>query len=299
MDSGCGGAIGSFGLSYSHVTNGFPQSSRNTTKSQVIIRHPWPVRLWHWINALTMILALVTGVLIFNIHPRLYWGEDGHAGMASILSLSASHTNTETPRFDLQIGSHHWDVTGIMGAIDNEGSDQYILIAATPADFQFGGTRIWHFLAAWILVGAWIAYGLYIALGGRLAKMLWPTREDRTLRNLAYELRQHLLFKRARGSAAQRYNLLQKLSYLLVVVFLVPVLILSGLTMSNAVTAAFPDLFSLFGGRQSARSIHFIVAAFLLGFIVIHIVQVFVAGFFNSMRSMLTGRYITPGEKST
>ena len=271
-----------------------------TTRTSVdsIVRHPWPVRLWHWTNALAVTLSLVTGLLIFNIHPSLYWGEDGHAGMASILSLSVSDPNPKKPRFELRVGSHRWDVTRLMGVIDNEGSDQYVLIAAPPADFQFGGTRIWHFMSAWILVTSWVVYGLYLVLGGRLVRVLWPTREDRSLRNLAYELRRHLLLKRARGEAARRYNLLQKFSYLLVVVVLIPALILSGLTMSNSVTAVFPDLFLLFGGRQSARSIHFIVAALLLGFVLVHLFQVLVAGFFNSTRSMLTGHFSVEREES-
>ena len=274
-------------------------NSTKTTRTtvEILVRHPWPVRLWHWTNALAVTLSLVTGLLIFNIHPSLYWGEDGHAGMPSILSLSVSDPDPKMPRFELRVGSHRWDVTGLMGVIDNEGSDQYVLVAAPPADFQFGGTRVWHFMSAWILVTAWLAYALYIVAGGRLARFLWPTREDRSWRNLAYELRQHLLLKRARGEAAKRYNLLQKASYLIVVLVLMPTLILSGLTMSNSVTAVFPDLFFLFGGRQSARSIHFIAAALLLGFVVIHLLQVLVAGFFNSMRSMLTGRYAIEAAK--
>jgi thiosulfate reductase cytochrome b subunit len=268
-----------------------------TTTAEIIVRHPWPVRLWHWTNALAVTLSLVTGLLIFNIHPSLYWGEDGHAGMPSILSLAVSDPDPKKPRFELRVGGHRWDVTGLMGVIDNEGSDQYVLVAAPPADFQFGGTRVWHFMSAWILVTAWLAYALYIVAGGRLARFLWPTREDRSWRNFAYELRQHLLLKRARGAAAKRYNLLQKTSYLIVILVLMPTLILSGLTMSNSVTAVFPDLFSLFGGRQSARSIHFIAAALLLGFVVIHLLQVLVAGFFNSMRSMLTGRYAIEAAK--
>lgn len=244
-------------------------------------------------------LSLVTGLLIFNIHPTLYWGEDGHAGMPSILALRARNPDSKTPRFELEVGSRHWDVTRFMGSIDNEGADQYVLVAAMPPDFHFGGTRIWHFTSAWLLAGTWLAYGLYLILGGRFARMLWPTAADRSVSNLIHELREHALLRRARGAAALRYNVLQKLSYLSVLFGLIPALILSGLTMSNSVTAVFPDLFSLFGGRQSARSIHFIAAAWLLGFVCVHIGEVFVAGFVASMRSMLTGRYVPPRETST
>jgi thiosulfate reductase cytochrome b subunit len=67
--------------------------------------------------------------------------------------------------------------------------------------------------------------------------------------------------------------------------------------MSNTVTAAFPDLFTLFGGRQSARTVHFIAASLMVLFVVVHVVQVLVAGFVNSLGSMITGRYtVPPGE---
>ena len=256
----------------------------------VIPRHPWPVRLWHWTNAFMVTLSLATGLLIFNIHPRLYWGNDGHAGMPAILSLEVDGAHAQKPRFELHVGNHRWDVTRWMGVVDIEGDDQYVLVASYPTDFQFGGTRVWHFLSAWLLVATWILYALYLVLSGRLARFLWPNREDRSWRNVLHEMRQHALFQRATGEAANRYNVLQKISYLVVLLVLLPALTLSGLTMSNSVTAVFPDLFILFGGRQSARSVHFIVATLLLGFIVIHLIQVVAAGFLKSTRSMVTGR---------
>ena len=91
---------------------------------------------------------------------------------------------------------------------------------------------------------------------------------------------------------------MQKLSYLFVIFVLIPALVLSGLTMSNAMTAAFPDLFALFGGRQSARSIHFLSAMLLVLFVLVHVFQVFVSGFFNLMRSMITGRFAVDREGS-
>ncbi len=117
-------------------------------------------------------------------------------------------------------------------------------------------------------------------------------------RNIAGEFWQHLRLKRARGESARHYNLLQKASYLLVIFVLFPTLVLSGLTMSNAMTAAFPDLIALFGGRQSARSMHFLAAMLLVSFVLVHVFQVFVAGFFNMMRSMITGRFVVDREDS-
>jgi len=241
-----------------------------------LYRHPLPVRLWHWVTVLGVGASLLTGLLIFNVHPNLYWGDDGHAGMPTIFSLSASGIDSKAPRYDLQIGAHHWDVTGKIGAIDIEGSDVYVLIGAPWKDFQFGATRTWHFLSAWILTGALVWYALYLVLSGRLLHRLCPSAGELSWRNLTREIWLHLRLQGPVGAAAEGYNVLQKLSYLLVIFLLIPTLILSGLTMSNTVTAVFPDLFSLFGGRQSARSMHFIAAMLMVLFIVVHLVQVLV-----------------------
>ena len=86
--------------------------------------------------------------------------------------------------------------------------------------------------------------------------------------------------------------MLQKLAYLSVIFLLLPTMVLSGLTMSPAVTAALPALFDLFGGRQSARTVHFVVANLLVLFVLVHVFEVVLAGLFNGMRSMITGRYV-------
>lgn len=265
---------------------------------QTMYRHPWPVRLWHWWNALAVTCLLITGLLVFNIHPRLYWGEDGHNGMAAVASLSATSLDKKAPRFELQLGSFHWDVSHLMGAIDDEGSDVYVMFAAPPTDFQFGATRTWHFAWAWTLVLSWLVYALYLVVGKRFASVLRPTRGDLAWRNVRHEFVQHLCFKRARGDSARRYNVLQKMTYLVVLFVLIPAIVLSGLTMSNTVTAAIPDLFTLFGGRQSARTVHFIAASLMVLFVAVHVVQVLVAGFVNSTRSMITGHYAIPPEES-
>ena len=100
------------------------------------------------------------------------------------------------------------------------------------------------------------------------------------------------------GDAALRYNILQKLSYVGVIFVLLPLMVLTGLTMSPAMDAAWPWLLDLFGGRQSARSIHFICAALLLGFILVHLMMVLLAGPINEIRSMITGRFRVPPDRS-
>ncbi len=264
------------------------------------VRHPWPVRLWHWLTASLIGILLFTGLLLFDIHPRLYWGDDGHEGMPAFFSISAPNLDTPVLRTDLQIGRHHFDLTGRLGlAADSGFGDKDFLVFAPPADWDFGATRGWHFLCAWILVGAGFLYGLYLLASGRLRRMLWPTLAEFTLRNLRREFSQHLRLRRASGEAARRYNLLQKLSYLGVVFGLIPLLVVSGVTMSNSVTTAFPDLLAVVGGRQSARSLHFIAAMLVLAFILAHVFQVFVGGFYKLMRAMITGRMAIEREGSS
>jgi thiosulfate reductase cytochrome b subunit len=265
--------------------------------AKVDYRHPLPVRLWHWLNAVAIAVLLLTGLLLFDIHPRLYWGDDGHVGMPAFFSISAADRNSPVLHTELQIGSHHWDVSGVLGlAVDDGFGAKDFLVVPAPADWDFGATRGWHFMFAWVLVFGALLYSIYLLVSGRLAARWWPTRSEVTWRSVAHEFWQHMRLRRARGEAARQYNLFQKLSYLVVVFVLIPVMLLSGLAMSNSVTTAFPDLFLLFGGRQSARSVHFFAAMLLLAFILVHVFQVFVAGFSGLMRSMITGRYVVERE---
>ena len=271
----------------------------NLVRPQTDYRHPWPVRIWHWANVLAVVVLLLTGLLLFDIHPRLYWGNDGHEGVPAFLSLSATDLEGTVPKTELQIGGHRWDATGVLGKIIDDGfGGKYLLVFSPPDDWDFGATRGWHFAFAWILAFSLLGYASYVLVSGRLAKKLLPMRTDLTLRGIAHEIWQHLRLRPAHGQAARHYNVLQKLSYLFVIFVLIPTIILSGLTMSNTVTAAFPDLFTLFGGRQSARSMHFFAAMLLVLFVLVHVFEVFVAGFVNLMRSMITGRYVVDREDS-
>ena len=153
---------------------------------------------------------------------------------------------------------------------------------------QTGWGRNLHFLAAWIFVLNGALYLLIALVSGHLLRRLAPDRDQLRPRHVAADIRAHL---HLRGpGAAGRYNVLQKLAYLGVILVLGPVMLLSGLTMSPGVTAAYPELFTLFGGRQSARTIHFLSAALLVGFLLIHVWQVLANGPLDLMRGMITGR---------
>jgi thiosulfate reductase cytochrome b subunit len=169
------------------------------------------------------------------------------------------------------------------------------LVLPLPVNLeQTGWGRNLHFLAAWILVLNGGLYLLLSILGSHLRRDLLPDRDQLAPRHLAREIADHARLRPATGREALRYNALQKFAYLAVILGLFPLMVLTGLTMSPGVTAAFPELFTLFGGRQSARTLHFVFASLLVLFLLVHVGQVFVGGAINLTRSMITGRFTVP-----
>ncbi len=149
--------------------------------------------------------------------------------------------------------------------------------------------RQWHFAFAWLLVLNALAYFAYAFWSGHFRKDLLPTPTDLT--HIPHEIVTHAKLQFPKGEAAKHYNALQKITYFTVVFILGPLIVLTGLTMSPTMDSAFPFLLWVFGGRQSARTIHFIVAFSFVGFFIIHIVMVLISGTWNNLRSMITGRY--------
>jgi thiosulfate reductase cytochrome b subunit len=270
---------------------------KTTNAVRVDYRHPLPVRLWHWANATAVVVLLLTGLLIFDIHPHLYWGEAGQEGEGAFVSFSGNHLDQKVPDTQLQVGSAHWNTKGTLGTIIEDGfGGRYLLVAPPPGDWQFGATRGWHFAFAWVLGLSLPLYAVYLLVSRRLTRALLPTRGELEIRNVMHEVWEHLRLRRARGAAARHYNSLQKIAYLWVIFVLIPGMVLSGLAMSNTLSAAWPGLSALFGGHQSARSAHFILALLLVMFILVHLFQVAVSGFVNLTRSMLTGRFVIDRE---
>jgi thiosulfate reductase cytochrome b subunit len=169
--------------------------------------------------------------------------------------------------------------------------------ATIPGHYSLAGARRWHFLFAWVLILGGTAYFIASLVNRHFAKDLKPTREELAPRHLWQDVKDHARLRLPTGDAAGRYNPLQKLAYIVVIFFLIPVMILTGLTMAPSFNATFPQLLWLFGGRQSARSLHFLCAMGLLAFIVVHLVMVVLAGPINEIRSMITGWFRAPPEK--
>jgi thiosulfate reductase cytochrome b subunit len=232
-------------------------------------RHSALVRATHWINALSFLALLVSGIEILISHPRFYWGENG---------------NVLTPAlFQLPIPSSRSLVQTGYG---------YVL------PDQNGWSRYLHFQAAWLAVSTGLLYVAAGLLTGHFRKNLLPRAEDLSWRAFGKTIASHFRFERPTAAEAWSYNLLQRLTYLLVIFGLFPLIIWTGLAMSPAFTSAVPASVNLLGGRQSARTIHFFVAVALLLFLLIHVGMVWFAGFRSRMRTMITGRIDGPLEET-
>jgi thiosulfate reductase cytochrome b subunit len=253
-------------------------------------RHTAVVRISHWINAGCLLVLLMSGLQIFNAHPALYWGISSDFDHP-VLSLTARDTGNGLKGVT-QIGPWHFDTTGVLGASDVDGEPMargFPSWATLPGPQWLAMGRLWHFAFAWIFVINGLLFWLYAIARGHAGRDLLPTRKD--LKHLPREIIDHLKLDFPRGEAAKRYNALQKLAYFSVIFVLGPLVVLTGLTMSPMMDSAAPWLLWVFGGRQTARTIHFICAFSFLGFFVVHIVMVILSGTWNNLRSMITGRY--------
>ncbi len=219
-----------------------------------IYRHPWLVRATHWVNVLCLLVLAMSGLQILRAHPHLYWG------MASTFA------------------------------------DPWLNFPSIPAwatlpswqDLALG--RRWHFFFAWLFVLNGVIYLAWAVIGGRLRRVLEPSRAE--LAGLGQSVVEHARLRFPEGEAARRYNVIQKLSYLTVVLGLLPLMLVTGLAMSPAMNAALPGLLDLLGGRQSARTLHFLSATGLVLFTAVHVLLVILSGPVNNMRSMIIGWYV-------
>ena len=265
-------------------------------KREVMYRHAVAVRLTHWINALILVLLLMSGLRLFNYYPALHWGNYGYRGVPSVLSITAlEDIETDEPVGVTTIAGHNFITTGVLGvAYDEQGepvSGAFPNWMTLPGGPGLALARDWHFALAWVFAINGFVYLLYGLFAGHFRRDLLPTGGELRPRHILADIRNHIRLRRPRGEAARRYNVLQKLAYVAVIFVLLPVMVLTGLTMSPAFTAAMPFLFDVFGGRQSARTIHFLAANLLVLFVLVHVIQVILTGVFNNMRSMITGRY--------
>ena len=226
-----------------------------------ILRHSALVRVTHWIITLCFLALLVSGIEIVISHPRFYWGENGNDLTPTLFRLPIPSSRALVP-------------TGY----------GYVL------PDQNGWSRYLHFQAAWIAVLTGLLYMVFGFLTGHFRKNLLPAKADLSWRGLSAAIATHLRFERPDQAGAESYNALQRSTYLFVIFILFPLVIWTGLAMSPAFVSAVPASVTLLGGRQSARTLHFLVSLALLLFLVVHVVMVCLAGFKNRTRAMITGR---------
>jgi thiosulfate reductase cytochrome b subunit len=255
-------------------------------------RHALAVRVTHWVNSIAIFFLLMTGLNIFNAHPMLYWGQYGASPDAAHAWLqigSAGDTGF------VRIGSYRIDTTGVLGLSDSKaGAVQPIAYphwATFPSYRDLGTARNFHFFFAWMLIINGLAYLAYSLISGHIRRDLLPSAAELAPANIAHDIGQHARLKFPKGEAAKHYHILQKLAYGGVIVLLVPGIIFTGLAMSPGMNAAWPLLISITDGRQSARSLHWIFANLILLFIIVHLLMVMLAGPWNELRSMITGKF--------
>ena len=257
---------------------------------EVVKRHSLSTRLWHWLNALCATILLMSGLMIFNAHPRLYWGDFGSREDYAWLQID----DTRTTGF-VRIGGASLETTGVLGlsldANDNVRRMAFPSWATITTGYDLGAARRWHFAFAWVFALGLTAFMLISFVNGHIRQDLHVRRAEWSPHALWNDIKNHARLRFGDDHGAGHYNIMQKFSYIGVIFILLPLLILTGITMSPAMNAAWPWLPDLFGGRQSARSLHFIAATLLTLFVVVHLVMVLLSGPINGIWSMITGRH--------
>ncbi len=235
---------------------------------ELVRRHRLSTRIWHWVNAVAVIVMLMSGLMISNAHPHLYWGHYG--------------ANNDTPW--LSIG---WFIEG----------GRFPGWATIPSTYNLALARHWHLFFAWVMSFGFLAYLVGSLINRHVQRDLTLSRAEVSPKLLWHEIKQHAQLRFPTGAAALKYNILQKMTYILVLFGLLPLLILTGLCLSPGVSPLTGWAIDLFGGRASARSIHFICAGAIALFIVVHLTLVVLAGPYNEIRSMITGKFRIPSDR--
>jgi thiosulfate reductase cytochrome b subunit len=234
------------------------------------------VRACHWLIAAAVLTLAYSGVVILMAHPRLYWGNAGNdltrAWIELPLGRNYQHGGWAPPL-----------------AFTADPAGPVSRVRTYDIYNQNGWARSLHFLAGW---GLALAFGLYLAIGlatGHLRRVLLPALADLSPARLWADVRAHLTLPLPQAAGGPPYNLSQRLAYAAVVFLALPLAILSGLAMSPAVGAGWPIVPALFGGSQSARSIHFLILCALALFLMVHLAMVVLTGVWRQLRAMTLG----------
>lgn len=264
------------------------------TRGPLIYRQSIWTRVAHWVWAICLFFLLLTGLQIFNAHPALYIGqESGFEYENAILEIGAINT-PEGPRGQTTLFGNSFDTTGVLGMSGNAAQPTFTAFPGAvtiPSYRDLATGRVVHFFFGWVFVATMLIWFVASFINGHIRRDIVPKRAD--LAGIPGDVADHARFRFKHGRS---YGPLQKLSYFTVFFILFPLIVATGLTMSPGMDAAWPWLLDIFGGRQTARTIHFTVMVLLVAFFIIHIIMVFAAGPINELRSMVTGWYrASPG----
>ena len=261
----------------------------------LIYRHRLIARLTHWVWALCLFFLLLSGLNIFNAHPTLYIGEQsGFEFDNDILRIGAEQSADGTPKGFTEVFGVKFESTGVLGLSSERGkltNRAFPAWATIPSYRSLAAARVVHFFFAWIFAAVfmiWLISGLF---NGHIMRDILPSPSE--LKTVPRSIWDHM---RLRLHHDGKNNVLQKVAYAGVLIVLFPLIILTGLTMSPSMNAAWPWLLDIFAGRQTARSLHFLAMFLLVLFFVVHIAMVILAGPINELRSMITGWYRTKPE---
>ena len=263
--------------------------TRGTERGALVYRQSAWTRVTHWTWAICLFFLMLTGLQIFNAHPNLYIGqESGFEYDNAVLSIGARRVDGEIRGFT-EVFGQEFDTTGVLGASGPEGNIRprgFPAWATIPSYRDLATGRVIHLFFAWILVGTLVVWLAASLINGHFKRDLVPTKKD--LKGLGRDIVDHARFK---FHHTRDYNVLQKLTYAGVLLVLLPLMIATGLAMSPGMNATFPWLIEVFGGRQTARTVHFGVMLLLIGFFLVHMLMIFAAGPINELRSIVTGWY--------
>ena len=239
-----------------------PTSDSPPAAATVLYRHRLVTRLWHWLNVVTIFIMIGSGLTILNAHPHLYWGQYG---------ANPDHAWFNPPH-----------------------APSFLTI---PAGYNLAIARRWHLLFALVLAFGLRAFMVSSLVNRHFQKDLRIRLKELAPAHLWFDLKEHLAFRFHDPKNPGAFNIFQKLSYVLVIFGLIPMMILSGLVLSPTMVAAWPWMLDVLGGRASARSVHFIAASGLVLFIIVHLVLVILAGAWPEVKSMVTGWWTIPADQ--
>jgi len=273
--------------------------ARTMSPGLLYYRHSLPVRIMHWINVLAFFVLFMSGLQIFNAFPSLHWGKSAYSGRAPLLQMRAEPAPDGRMVGVTDVLGHKFDTTGVLGLSSNS---EGVLVrrgfpewATIPGSRWLAMGRRWHLFFAWVFVINGLAYWIWSLASRHLSHDLTPTRSD--WRSIGRSIQDHLRLRHPKGEAAARYNVLQKLAYLIVIFGLLPLVVLMGWAMSPWLDTVIPGWVDIVGGRQSARTLHFLAAWALFVFVLVHVFEVVATGPWNNLRAMITGRYRIPEDR--